>query len=251
MPKVSKKQKLPVKKSRVKKRVENDVDASSPAAHPPIQWQSVFSVIFGLIFIGLSAFIGLFHTHKAVLVIDWLATYAIASLQNESVTQVMKVVSDFGYYGAIGIWMGLLGAGVASKRWFLVVISITLAVVPYLAGFGMKYYFERERPILNPLVEETYFSYPSLHALSAAVLFLTLAYVIYHYTGAYWRSMALLIFGIVATVAIAFSRIYLGVHYFSDVFGGILLGGGLFLIMVTIIKAFFDRRIKLHIAHND
>lgn len=214
-------------------------------------WQSIISLSFGLSLIGLSVLVGIFHSHKVVSLVDWLATYAITALYSDTMTQVMKVVTDFGYYGTIGIWMGLLGAGIVSKRWYLIMLTIVLSLIPYLSGFGLKTYFERERPMLNPLVVESHYSYPSLHALSSMVLYLTLSYVIYHYTGAYWRSLTLLIGGIVVINAVAFSRMYLGVHYFSDVLGGILLGGGLFLLLVTIIKAFFDKKIKLYIARND
>jgi membrane-associated phospholipid phosphatase len=87
----------------------------------------------------------------------------------------------------------------------------------------LKLVFNRPRPTLWPtLISETTFSYPSGHALGSVVLYGFLAYLfstLYpRYTGAFYGVAVPLI------LAIGFSRMYLGVHWPSDVLGGYSIG---------------------------
>jgi len=66
------------------------------------------------------------------------------------------------------------------------------------------------------------FSMPSGHAISSFAFVLPLYYLTRDYVAAHWRLYPLLLAG-----AIAFSRIYLGVHYPTDVLAGTILGIGI------------------------
>jgi undecaprenyl-diphosphatase len=66
-------------------------------------------------------------------------------------------------------------------------------------------------------------SYPSGHVAAATVYGAFVVIVFWHTTSRWWRSLAVACFvGVVATVA--WSRMYQGMHYFSDVVAGIVLG---------------------------
>lgn len=94
-----------------------------------------------------------------------------------------------------------------------------------LCTFVMKEVFTRERPSIVPrLVEVSGFSYPSGHSLNATVFYLLLLILGWrHFPAASPRAV---ISGCAATFigGVCFSRLYLGVHYPSDVLSGILLG---------------------------
>jgi undecaprenyl-diphosphatase len=89
----------------------------------------------------------------------------------------------------------------------------------------LKRLLRRARPVIvTPLVEATGFSDPSGHTASATALYVTLALLIGAYLDRRGRRAAWVI-AVVLILLIALSRIYLGVHYPSDVLFGLILGG--------------------------
>ncbi|GCF94377.1 putative lipid phosphate phosphatase YodM [Enterococcus florum] len=88
--------------------------------------------------------------------------------------------------------------------------------------FLIKRLYKRERPKGDRLVEETDHSFPSGHAATAVTLYGSLFLNGYLVLGiSIWFLSAALLLGFL----IGFSRVYLGVHYFTDVLGGWFIGG--------------------------
>ena len=87
----------------------------------------------------------------------------------------------------------------------------------FLINTGLKLYFGRTRPALWPaLVEEGSHSFPSGHSMISMAIALTL--VIIFYNSKYKK--VTIILGFLYVIIIGFTRLYLGVHYPSDVLGG-------------------------------
>ncbi len=98
------------------------------------------------------------------------------------------------------------------------------------AGAGIltlvtKDLIERVRPAeAQQLVVVTGFSYPSGHSVSTAALYLTIAIIAGHYMQ-HSRARAAIVVSVAAVVImVGVSRVYLGVHYATDVVSGISLG---------------------------
>ena len=89
----------------------------------------------------------------------------------------------------------------------------------------LKSLFSRARPEIVPrLAEVSSGSFPSGHAMNSAIIYLTLAVLIARsYKDARTRSFIVSLAAI-ATLAIGFSRLYLGVHWPTDVAAGWLVG---------------------------
>lgn len=92
----------------------------------------------------------------------------------------------------------------------------------FLANRVLKSIYARPRPAAPLLVEPGY-SYPSGHAMIGIVFYLSLAWALSRDWGRGWRAV-LLALGAILAFFIGSSRIYLGVHYPTDVVGGFVAG---------------------------
>jgi len=109
-----------------------------------------------------------------------------------------------------------------NKRKLNAIMLMTGVGLSSMLLFFLKLFFKSSRPI-NALVTENNFSYPSGHVLISIVLFGLLIFF-------YWKSfskskkISASILYIALIITIAFSRLYLNVHWLSDIFGSITLG---------------------------
>ncbi len=145
------------------------------------------------------------------------------------------------------LWVTMLG------KWQVVLIlSFTLIAVLYLlrekslvppflaaligsttfAWLG-KVAFHRPRPELAVYTERS-FSFPSGHAVIAVSLYGFIAFVLINRTHVWKRKVNYAMAAFVTALLIGTSRIYLGVHYLSDVWGGFLLGSLWLVIGITL-----------------
>lgn len=84
---------------------------------------------------------------------------------------------------------------------------------------------ERARPEVVPrLIEVSGFSYPSGHSLAAASLYLTIAIIVRRHLQTAPAQMAILAMAGLLIILVGLSRVYLGVHYPTDVASGVSLG---------------------------
>lgn len=89
---------------------------------------------------------------------------------------------------------------------------------------GLKHLVDRARPVFDvPVAEALGPSFPSGHALGSAVFWTTCAVLLVPRVR---RPVLLLVGAVLVAVAVSASRVLLGVHYLSDVTGGLLLGLG-------------------------
>lgn len=98
----------------------------------------------------------------------------------------------------------------------------------------LKYFFDVSRP-LGGVVEAFGQSFPSGHATMATIFFIMLMYIF----DGYLKTLPRITFNslcIIGIFLVSFSRVYLGVHWASDVFGGIVLGGALSCLFIAIFK---------------
>ena len=94
-----------------------------------------------------------------------------------------------------------------------------------LINLGLKAMFERARPDLAEALRQAHgYSFPSGHAMGSMVVLGALAYVVLHFRW-HWRMRALLASLLLASViAVGISRVYLGVHWISDIAAGYAAG---------------------------
>ena len=108
-----------------------------------------------------------------------------------------------------------------------------------LANNILKAIVQRPRPDVLRLVTETGYSYPSGHTMIAILFYGTIIYFLFKYkVKGKWLVTSVLV---LLMIGIAVSRIYLGVHYASDVIGGILMAISLILITTTLHESLIEK----------
>jgi undecaprenyl-diphosphatase len=89
----------------------------------------------------------------------------------------------------------------------------------------LKRGFNRPRPtIIVPAVHAVSSSFPSGHAMSAAIVYSTVAYLAARLHKRKWARWLVMTAALSVIAMISFSRLYLGVHYPSDVLAGLVIG---------------------------
>jgi undecaprenyl-diphosphatase len=105
--------------------------------------------------------------------------------------------------------------------------SIVAIVVP-LAAFAsdavLKLLFHRPRPTVALIALPQSYSFPSGHAMVAAATYLTIGLLLSDRLVSFRAKTLCVALSALIAIAIAGSRVYLGVHYLSDVVGGLVLG---------------------------
>ena len=124
---------------------------------------------------------------------------------------------------------------VIERRGRLALFLIFAAVTGSIGGTLLKAFFSRPRPdLVQHLVETNSMSFPSGHAMNSAIIYLTLGSLLAR-SMADRRTRAFIIgIAIMLTLTIGFSRVYLGVHWPSDVLAGWSIGGAWALLMSII-----------------
>lgn len=165
---------------------------------------------------------------------DFNVLLSISSIRSPILTRLMIFISEFCnmiFIFVVVLFLLLLVKEKTHK--FLVVINTLGAYL--LTGF-IKLIFARPRPIIFMLVNEKSYSYPSGHALISTAFYGILAYLCYkNIENKYWKYISPFLL-IILSIAISFSRLYLGVHYLTDVMTGILIGVIIILIEIKVIK---------------
>jgi len=151
-------------------------------------------------------------------------------------TKIMLFITNLGSTVVIVI-LGLIMFLLIWRKWSkneacrLVVTMLGGVILNNL----LKIMIRRPRPMLMlPLVKENSYSFPSGHAMNATIFYLLVAVYIYKFLGKKKYKWIFVISLIFLVLLIGFSRVYLGVHYPSDVVSGILMG---FLWLVIIRKS--------------
>jgi undecaprenyl-diphosphatase len=118
---------------------------------------------------------------------------------------------------------------------------------------ALKLVYHRERPSLFEWQTNAMSSsFPSGHAMSATVVYGTIAYLLLRLQKHHWSRMLTLAGAIILIFCICFSRVYLGVHYPSDVLGGVIVGLAWASFCMATLEAFLHiarRRAPATVAH--
>ena len=111
----------------------------------------------------------------------------------------------------------------------------------YITNVILKNIIRRQRPPRLQIVSEKSFSFPSGHSMVSFAYYGFLIYLIYKNIKNKKIKYPLIIFLALLTLFIGISRVYLGVHYVTDVLGGFIFG---FIYLIFFIKCIYNNKIN-------
>ena len=144
----------------------------------------------------------------------------------DPLTDVVRVLTWTGNGGFLAIVVLVATLLLWRHRLFTDAVFVVLAFAGAEAiTFGMKQGFRRDRPFFeDPLATASSFSFPSGHALVSLAVYGSLALVVARHLTSRRAAAAVLAMAALWVLAIGFSRLYLGVHFLSDVLAGYSAG---------------------------
>lgn len=175
----------------------------------------------------------------------WFDEYiyqALTTIMNERVTNVFKLLTRFGNLEAFVI-IGLITFYLVHSRRNRLLIVANLGIV-FGCNVLLKMAFSRPRPLDIALIKESGFSFPSGHAMVSVAFYGFLIYLIFQSRQPKWRKIgASIVLGCII-IGVGISRIYLGVHYASDVIAGASLSLAYVILLTTFARKYDNKKGK-------
>jgi len=183
---------------------------------------------FSVVVLGINLFIELTAKVKNEMLgeFDSKVTELLLSFRNPSLTKYFIFVTDVGdVKGYLVLLVVTLGLTIfIIKKWKYIAQIFTVLVLATLSNMMLKRFIDRARPEIEHLVSVKTLSYPSGHAMSSMAFYGFLIYLVYKLKiKSLWKVFLILLLTLLI-ISIGVSRIYLGVHFPSDVAGGWIAG---------------------------
>lgn len=195
------------------------------------RWMLLFICLIGFLALAEDVF------HQEIMNGDIVGYDIVSKLLKFNVsTPIAKFMTNFG--GAIFVisLTTILFFVIKDKKIGISIIT-NLGIVTILNQI-IKFIMQRPRPTEFRIIEETGYSFPSGHSMVSLAFYGYLIYLIYKYVNNKHLKRTLIIILSVLICIIGVSRIYLGVHYTSDVLGGFLISFAYLIIYIELVNKF-------------
>ena len=196
-----------------------------------LKWIILFICLIGFLAIAEDVF------NKEIMSGDIIGYKLVSTfLISDFATPIAKFITNFGgaiFFIALTIVLLIL---IKNKKIGISIFS-NLVIVTILNQL-LKAILQRPRPTEYRIVEETGYSFPSGHSMVSMAFYGYLIYLIYKYVkNKYIKWISIVLLSILVC-SIGISRIYLGVHYTSDVLGGFLISMSYLVIYISAVNKF-------------
>ncbi|QFT88478.1 Putative undecaprenyl-diphosphatase YbjG [Bacillus sp. THAF10] len=189
-----------------------------------------FLVLLGLCFMftagGLFAELAEDVLEKEKFLLDEITIHYFETIENNTLTSLFTIITELG-----SIWViSTLTIVVALFLWLKKHDRIhALFIVIASAGGGLfvvvlKYFFQRERPTIAMEYDGSGYSFPSGHALGSFILYGFIVYLLAKEQKQWKLRLLFIVLLSLLILSIGLSRVYLTVHYPTDILAGYSLG---------------------------
>ena len=189
---------------------------------------SIFVVVLCLILFSIICYGVL--SYDSLVIDTKVYSFITNNIMNDGLTPILKAITELGGV-AFTVLAGVLIFMFCKKnRWFITIDLVGVTLVNQV----IKHIIRRPRPNVLRLVEESGYSFPSGHSMVSMAFYGIIIYLVYKNVSNKYLKWILIILLSLLILSIGFSRIYVGVHYFTDVVGGFLLGLAYLIIYINI-----------------
>ncbi len=200
-----------------------------------LKWIIVFICLIGFLALAEDVF------NKEIMNGDIIGYKMISTfLISDFVTPIAKFITNFG--GAIFLIVSTIALFVLLKNKKIGLSIFTNLVIITALNQLLKGILQRPRPTEFRIIEETGYSFPSGHSMVSMAFYGYLIYLIYKYVKNKYIKTSLIILLSILICCIGISRIYLGVHYTSDVLGGFFISISYLIIYISVVNKFLLER---------
>lgn len=196
-----------------------------------LKWIILFICLIGFLAIAEDVF------NKEIMSGDIIGYKLVSTfLISDFATPIAKFITNFG--GAIFLITLTIVLLVLIKNKKIGISIFSNLVIVTILNQLLKAILQRPRPTEYRIVEETGYSFPSGHSMVSMAFYGYLIYLIYKYVkNKYIKWISIVLLSILVC-SIGISRIYLGVHYTSDVLGGFLISMSYLVIYISAVNKF-------------
>ena len=169
----------------------------------------------------------------------------VENTRSESMTIIMKIITTLGS-GVVLIMLSLLSFFMFKDKKNIIYICTNLYFIYFLNNL-IKLIVQRPRPSGYNIIEENSYSFPSGHSMISTAFYGLIIYLIYKNVKDTKKKYILISLLFLLIILIGISRIYLGVHYLSDVAGGFFIAIAYLMVYIStiqIINEYLEREIK-------
>ncbi|MEH7548919.1 phosphatase PAP2 family protein [Bacillus sp. AFS076308] len=204
-------------------------------------------VISAVCMIGFSL-MSLFISDHKIVHFDTKVIRAIQGMESPPLTNVMKVFTFIGsapFVIVLSIAILFFLYKVLHHRMELILFIVSIFGSAALNGL-LKHFFHRIRPNLHRLIDIGGYSFPSGHAMNAFSVYVIITFLLWRHIPRKSGRIFLILFSSFMVLAIGVSRIYLGVHYPSDIVGGYFASGFWMATAIWVFQFYQERHNKSH-----
>ncbi|MEO8774369.1 MAG: phosphatase PAP2 family protein [Gelidibacter sp.] len=190
----------------------------------------VITVVIALIIVvgGINLFVELTETLKSDLLADYdhQITEYVISYRSPALTKYFVFVTHVGDVYGYAIFLAALTlmSIYVFKSWKYTVQIVFVLLLSAISNLMLKRFVDRARPGIEHMVSVETLSYPSGHAMSAMAFYGFLMYLFYRFKMNLFLKIGIILLLGLLIFSIGLSRIYLGVHFPSDIAGGYIAG---------------------------
>lgn len=202
-------------------------------------WKYLLAIILFILLVALTKPLGFYGK---ILNMDYRVILAINNIIDSRLTALFKFITLFGDW-YLPIFIICITFLFLKNKSYSIILTINY-LLGILLSVTTKLIISRPRPNYSIIPTPDNYSFPSGHTLTSIVFYGMLYYLISQTIKNEILKLTLFIFLTFLLILISFSRIYLGVHYLTDVLGGIILGSILVAQNINIVRKNYINELK-------